>query len=467
MTSSLSQRLTSSLSDARTKVRHKFHHKVHKNARHVTHALAYHLETLYICGLVFIASLAFLGNSMFADITSKLQPNDHISYPLNQVSTYECRAQMVSWAELPDSCKVPLPIIRNAHYAAYENNTDYKNIYTVLWGATYPGQWDMDKGDHAGVDIATANGTPLYAVAHGVVTFAGTQAGYGKVVKLMFRYQGVTYHAVYAHMSEISVSKGDTVTQGQKIGEVGNTGATYGALGGYHVHFEINKDAGGKPAFYYQGCPALKTHTFTQITNGGLCREYRQQYSYDPIAFIELSQRGQPIPATKPAHQAAPVEPVAPIAPAIDTTPITQGVANPQIPTPTTITNPTPNTASGYPLILKSVPVARLSHEAMLFLQEWDIAIQSTTSDVVRTGESGQLVFTITKKGSSQTFDGVLPVPFTLLSVDGGMSVSENAFQYVQNGTYRVAYQTHYAGRGTIVISIDGQTIATYAPLIQ
>lgn len=46
----------------------------------------------------------------------------------------------------------------------------------------------------------------------------------------MFSYKGVTYHAVYAHMKSISVSKGDLVTQGQKVGEVGNTGSVSGAL---------------------------------------------------------------------------------------------------------------------------------------------------------------------------------------------------------------------------------------------
>lgn len=46
----------------------------------------------------------------------------------------------------------------------------------------------------------------------------------------MFTYEGKTYHAVYAHMKTISVNKGDIVSQGQKVGEVGNSGSAYGAL---------------------------------------------------------------------------------------------------------------------------------------------------------------------------------------------------------------------------------------------
>ena len=38
--------------------------------------------------------------------------------------------------------------------------------------------WRTDLGSHYGVDIATAKGTPLYAVADGKVYFAGQQAGY-------------------------------------------------------------------------------------------------------------------------------------------------------------------------------------------------------------------------------------------------------------------------------------------------
>ena len=188
---------------------------------------------------------------------------------------------MKPWADLDPSCKVSLPLVKWANYAKYADDNEYKNIYTTLWWATYTDGRDLDKGDHAGVDIASASGTPLYAIAHGIVTFAGTQAGYGNVVKIMFRYKNETYHAVYWHMKSISIKQGAVVEQGQQIGEMWNSWETFWALWGNHVHFEIDKDNSGRPAFYYQGCPALETKSFTQITNGGLCREYREKYSYE------------------------------------------------------------------------------------------------------------------------------------------------------------------------------------------
>lgn len=99
----------------------------------MTHALAYHLETLYGAGFVFVLALAFLGNSMFADTTLKMTPNINLSYPLQKVSTFACRQQMKPWHELSEDCKVPLPIIKSARYDLYNTNKEYLNIYTTLW----------------------------------------------------------------------------------------------------------------------------------------------------------------------------------------------------------------------------------------------------------------------------------------------------------------------------------------------
>ncbi|AKH32990.1 Peptidase family M23 [candidate division SR1 bacterium Aalborg_AAW-1] len=453
----LHERLIGSVNTTHHAVRHhvkkKIHKRFHKDIHHVTHALAYHLDTLYVAAFALVMSVAFLGNSMFADTASKLKTNDSLIYPLKKVSTFECRQLMKPWEELEESCKINLPIIKNANYTAYKDNGDYKNIYTVLWGATYPGQRDMDKGDHAGVDIASANGTPLYAVAHGVVTFAGTQAGYGNVVKLMFTYQGITYHAVYGHMKSISVSKGDTVAQGQKIGELGNSGSTFGALGGNHVHFEINKDNAGRPAYYYQGCPALATNSLTQITNGGLCREYREKYSFDPILFIENSQKNKPV-VIADGHGTAPTKPT--VSSGTTTTPTQPTVPN----DPTILTNQF--------LTLRSIPAAKLTQEAIAFLRDWDVQIVAKTSDTMKIGQEGTLTFLITKKGDNkQPFDGVLPAGFTLVSANGSIDVSASSLQYISKGEHIITYKPITSGRAMLAISIGGQTLAVLSTTVQ
>jgi len=85
---------------------------------------------------------------------------------------------------------------------------------------------------HKGVDYAAPSGTPTYTVGDGVVDFAGAQGGYGNVV-IVRHANG--HSTVYAHLSRIQVRKGQSVTQGQVIGNVGSTGWSTGP----HLHFEF------------------------------------------------------------------------------------------------------------------------------------------------------------------------------------------------------------------------------------
>ncbi len=85
---------------------------------------------------------------------------------------------------------------------------------------------------HLGTDFAATTGTPARAVGDGVVEFAGSQNGYGNVVFIKHR-NG--HETVYAHLSKISVARGQSVSQGQTVGLVGSTGWATGP----HLHFEF------------------------------------------------------------------------------------------------------------------------------------------------------------------------------------------------------------------------------------
>lgn len=85
---------------------------------------------------------------------------------------------------------------------------------------------------HLGVDYAAPTGTPAMTVGDGVVTFAGSQGGYGNVVEIR---HGNGHSTLYAHLSRIQVRKGQTVQKGQVIGAVGSTGWSTGP----HLHFEF------------------------------------------------------------------------------------------------------------------------------------------------------------------------------------------------------------------------------------
>lgn len=85
---------------------------------------------------------------------------------------------------------------------------------------------------HEGVDFPGPVGTPIYAPADGVVTFAGTQSGYGRLVKIRHEFG---FETVYAHLNRARVRVGDRVTRGQRIADKGNTGRSTGP----HLHYEI------------------------------------------------------------------------------------------------------------------------------------------------------------------------------------------------------------------------------------
>lgn len=89
---------------------------------------------------------------------------------------------------------------------------------------------------HLGMDIANVTGTPIVAAASGYVTYAGYMNGYGNVVIMTHSINGRSYATVYGHMSSIGASVGQSVSQGQKVGEIGSTGRSTGP----HLHFEIH-----------------------------------------------------------------------------------------------------------------------------------------------------------------------------------------------------------------------------------
>ena len=91
-------------------------------------------------------------------------------------------------------------------------------------------------GFHKGVDFSAPEGTPIAASMAGEVVVAQNDgmpvSGYG--IATIIKHSNGMY-SLYGHQSELLVSVGDSVQQGQIIGKVGNTGISFGA----HLHFEI------------------------------------------------------------------------------------------------------------------------------------------------------------------------------------------------------------------------------------
>ena len=89
---------------------------------------------------------------------------------------------------------------------------------------------------HTGLDLTAAKGEPVYATGDGVVRVASRNAegfsGYGLAV---FIDHGYGFQTLYAHLSSVSVSPGQKVRRGEKIGAVGSSGLSTGS----HLHYEV------------------------------------------------------------------------------------------------------------------------------------------------------------------------------------------------------------------------------------
>lgn len=113
-------------------------------------------------------------------------------------------------------------------------------FYTQYYGAS-----------HYGIDLQHRGGSPNFAAEAGTVTRAdyGWNGGYGNVIEIDHG-NGLT--TLYAHNKELYVKKGDSVTRGQAIAFMGNTGRVHGPTG-IHLHFEVHVNGVKKnPLVYVQ-----------------------------------------------------------------------------------------------------------------------------------------------------------------------------------------------------------------------
>jgi murein DD-endopeptidase MepM/ murein hydrolase activator NlpD len=91
---------------------------------------------------------------------------------------------------------------------------------------------------HAGLDLAGPKNTPIHATADGIVISAGTESGYGRVVRIR---HALGFETVYAHQTKLLVEVGQKVSRGEVIGAMGSTGRSTGV----HLHYEVRLD--GRP----------------------------------------------------------------------------------------------------------------------------------------------------------------------------------------------------------------------------
>lgn len=165
--------------------------------------------------------------------------------PITPTLIFDSKSLMPTSAWGNSTYEVPLALTSSDHFyfsRPLAMNTTHKLNVDYRYGYYYP---DEDVV-HTGIDIIGSRGDAVLSAAPGKVIFAGygllngandSEDPYGLAVMLRhsFSFEGYTIYTVYAHLDKVTVTKGDWVESGEKVGIIGMTGNTSGP----HLHFEI------------------------------------------------------------------------------------------------------------------------------------------------------------------------------------------------------------------------------------
>ncbi|QJC54079.1 peptidoglycan DD-metalloendopeptidase family protein [Paenibacillus albicereus] len=151
-----------------------------------------------------------------------------LTYAVVKQNGYKMSEELVSIDVLAKS--VPKIIVRGTKVVGEGSGTFSYPVSGARITSTYGTRWGRL---HKGIDLVGSS--TIKAADEGVVEFAGTKSGYGNVVIVNHR-NG--YKTLYGHLRSISVSAGETLERGEKLGIMGNTGRSTGT----HLHFEISKN---------------------------------------------------------------------------------------------------------------------------------------------------------------------------------------------------------------------------------
>ena len=204
------------------------------------------------------------------------------SYPLSQVSVPTIACKSLHRNDMPESCKQPLPIIKNADYT--QINPSLTMIYSDLWWGSYSRWRDTAWWWSPGIDIATSAGTPVYAIWDGEVIVAWYAWGIWNSVTIRHTRNGQFIYSSYSHLSKILVVVWQKISEKDLIWEVWKTWTTIGAFWN-HLDFQITTTEQKFYPYSYRDC---REGTYHQIVDQWLCRESMAKNTLDPVKFLEF-----------------------------------------------------------------------------------------------------------------------------------------------------------------------------------
>lgn len=166
---------------------------------------------------------------------------------LTSIPSFPAAAEVVNEEAVPLETPQTLTVASYVPVSVVARDTFGISSYSVVqWpvavGASISSYWGYRDCAgcttvHSGIDFVPGEGTPVQAIADGVVTEAGYAADYGVHVIIQHVINGETVSSLYAHMQEgsMNLTVGQSVTRGTQLGTVGQTGEATGP----HLHFTI------------------------------------------------------------------------------------------------------------------------------------------------------------------------------------------------------------------------------------
>lgn len=176
--------------------------------------------------------------------TSKAEKDDYMKELEDDAAAYEQQLNDLEATSRDLAAQIAATQASTNYSAPQADGTPYA-VGTGIYGWPCPGYTEITSEYgmrlhpilgyyklHTGIDIGAPEGASIVAADSGTVISAGWQGGYGNCVIVD---HGSGMSTLYAHMSEILCSEGQSVSSGQSIGLVGSTGYSTGA----HLHFEV------------------------------------------------------------------------------------------------------------------------------------------------------------------------------------------------------------------------------------
>ncbi len=265
--------------------------------------------------LIFVLALSvFTVNSRYStdllmtSLTSyKADPFDGTVMPIQTVpdwSNLSGDEYKLSYSEYDDSQLIDIPAYRNDYLTMDPSSLGWSSSDKIIRNTqiTYPvpyaGNYELNHcgegcGSHPAVDIKTAEGTPVYVIANGVVEDAGTSGSWGNYI--VVRHEGVpnpaspkqktTLYSSYSHLLELYVADGDILDKGDVIGQVGDTGTATT----YHLHFQIdNNNAPWYPYWPFTTAQASAAgYGFWDAVSNGVGQDNVYAYTVNPMDFVQ------------------------------------------------------------------------------------------------------------------------------------------------------------------------------------